>query len=297
MDSRTAFEILEIDFVYYGKIDYEYLKKKYHKSALRNHPDKNGNTAESNEKFQQIKEAFEYLKIEMETDNPEKDKDNETSPVYADFVHLFVSGIMNNNYFTKIVKEIVTSYKTTISKSVFDGLDRDTSFKIYTFLSKYHTTFNLSQDMLNEIRNIVTNKFNNSMVYTLNPSINDLFENNVYKLYVNEQLYIVPLWHHEMYFDCDEGEIIVICEPQLPDNVTIDEDNNLHTDATIQLSDFNFRNIQVHVGNKSFEIPSQHLYLKKEQIYRIKNKGITKIKDDIYNITEKADIIVKISIC
>jgi hypothetical protein len=35
---------------------------------------------------------------------------------------------------------------------------------------------------------------------------------------------------------------------------------------------------------------------KKEQYYRIKNQGLTKVKDDIYDVSEKADIIVKLSI-
>jgi hypothetical protein len=38
------------------------------------------------------------------------------------------------------------------------------------------------------------------------------------------------------------------------------------------------------------------LYLKQEQYYIFKNMGISKIKNDIYNISEKNDIIVKINI-
>jgi hypothetical protein len=34
--------------------------------------------------------------------------------------------------------------------------------------------------------------------------------------------------------------------------------------------------------------------MKKVQYYRIKNQGLTKVKDDIYDVSEKADIIVKI---
>jgi hypothetical protein len=35
--------------------------------------------------------------------------------------------------------------------------------------------------------------------------------------------------------------------------------------------------------------------MRKEQFYRIKNEGLSKVNDDIYNVTEKADIIVKIT--
>jgi hypothetical protein len=36
--------------------------------------------------------------------------------------------------------------------------------------------------------------------------------------------------------------------------------------------------------------------MKREQYYRIKNQGLTKSDDDIYDVSEKADIIVKIII-
>jgi hypothetical protein len=36
--------------------------------------------------------------------------------------------------------------------------------------------------------------------------------------------------------------------------------------------------------------------MKKEQIYRIRGQGLTKIKSDIYDISEKADIIIKVKV-
>ena len=46
MDYKIALEILEIDLseTNYKDINLEYLKRQYHKQALKNHPDKNGNT-------------------------------------------------------------------------------------------------------------------------------------------------------------------------------------------------------------------------------------------------------------
>ena len=66
MDYKIALEILEIDLseTNYKDINLEYLKRQYHKQALKNHPDKNGNTQESKETFQKINEAYEFLKRE-----------------------------------------------------------------------------------------------------------------------------------------------------------------------------------------------------------------------------------------
>jgi hypothetical protein len=300
MDHKRALEILEIDIDSCSAID---LKRQYHRLALRNHPDKNGNTLESNMKFQLINEAYEFLKKEVDLDQEPETKDTNNYE-YTDFVTLFLHEIINGKYtdlFVKIVKDIVTSYKTTLSSHLFEGLDKDAALNVYTFLSKYQGLFHLSQETMNQVREIVTNKFNNVNVYTVNPNLNDLFENKVYKLYVTDQLYLVPLWHNDLYFDSrveGEGEIIVLCEPELPVGVTIDEENNIYIDVTIFANNvFNGDpNIQVMVGNKLLEISKSSLFMKNEQIYRIKKQGISKIKDDIYDVTDKADIIVNIRV-
>lgn len=81
MDYYKAFSILEIDISKTSAKDITLhkLKKIYHKLALQNHPDKNGNTIESNEKFKEIQQAYEYLKNELHLED-ENDKNlNETN--------------------------------------------------------------------------------------------------------------------------------------------------------------------------------------------------------------------------
>ena len=309
MNYKKAFEILEItqNGVNYNDISLEYLKKKYHKLALQNHPDKNGNTLESNEKFKQINEAYYFLQRELKYLNPDDDfQRNDTdskSAIYMDILQIFMKSIFQGNYndiISRIVKEIVTGC-TKISVKLFDDLDKDTSVNIYTFLSNNRSILHLSQELLEEIREVVLKKYNNVMVYKLNPSINDLLNNNVYKLYVDEQLFLVPLWYNEVHFDGSGCEILVICEPELCEGTTIDDDNNIHIETQIdfdnlaELIDEN-KYLSIPIGNKEVDIPVSELYMKKEQYYRIKQQGLSKIKHDIYNVSEKADIIIKITL-
>ena len=57
----------------------------------------------------------------------------------------------------------------------------------------------------------------------------------------------------------------------------------------------NNSSINIIIGDKTFYILVSQLLMKREQYYRIKNQGLTKInEEDIYNVSEKADIIVKI---
>jgi len=201
---------------------------------------------------------------------------------------------------SKIVNDIMNAGKK-ISVRLFDDLDKDTALHIYTFLSMNRSILHLNQEILDLIRDIVVKKYDNVEVYKLNPSINDLLNNYVYKLYANDELFLVPLWHNECYFDGSGCEIIVLCEPELPDDIKIDEDNNIHVIITININElseliFNDKSIDVIIGEKTHQIKPSNLYIKNEQYYRIKNQGLSKIKKDIYDISEKTDIIVKINI-
>jgi curved DNA-binding protein CbpA len=308
MNYKEAFEILEIDMadISYSDITYEYLKKQFRKLALKHHPDKNGNTMESTEKFKKINEAYNYLKKEIKYFNPEeleRDKeDDNNSSLYVDILKNFMQSVFVGTYndiLSKIVNDIIIAGKK-ISIKLFDDLDKDTILNIYSFLSSNRSILHLNEDILDTIRQIVVKKYKNVEVYKLNPSINDLLNNNLYKLYVNNELFLVPLWHNESYFDCSCSEIIVICEPELPNEITIDDDNNICVKKEICVQDelrdliYDNKSIKINIGEKEYDILVSNLHIKREQYYRIKNTGLSKIKKDIYDVSEKTDIIVKI---
>jgi curved DNA-binding protein CbpA len=311
MDYKDAFKILEIDFnkINYEDLTLEYLKKQYKKMALKYHPDKNGNTVESTEKFKSINEAYNYLKRELRYLKPddyncelEEENSNDDQFIYLNVLKNFVKSVFESKYIdivAKIISDILNAGKQ-ISIKIFEDLDKDIVLNIYHFLSKYKTVLHLSNDLLDEVRGIVLHKYDNIEIYKLNPSINDIMDNNFYKLYVSNKLYLVPLWHNESHFDGSGCEIMVICNPELPDNIKIDDDNNIFVETEISIYDklpdmlFNNLDVSFNIGNKSFSFPLSNLYFKKEQYYTLKNQGISKIKNNIYDVNDKSDIIVKI---
>jgi len=302
MDLETALNVLQINKDDFTNLDEKNLKKKYHKLALENHPDKNGNTVESTEKFKQICEAYEMIKREISfLNNNRNDEDlNFDNTEYSNILYSFISGVLkskNVEIFSTIIKDIIIGCKK-ISLKLFENMDKETSIEIYCFLSKYKNVFHISEETMNEIKIIILEKCKADQVYILNPTIDDLFENNIYKLYDNDNLYLVPLWHNECYFDGlnTNSEIIVKCIPTLPENVEIDEENNIlvYMEIPFSFSLLEDKTIPVFLGKNIFQIPSKELLLDKEQIYSFKKKGISKIKDDISDIQLKSDIIVKI---
>jgi len=307
MNCKKALEILEIDLPYINDISLIYLQKQYRKLALINHPDKNGNTLDSNEKFKEINNAYTFLKKEINNLNSYQDEDdideNNNSSIYVDILTNFIKNIFDKKYtelLSKIVIKILNAGKN-ISIHLFDDLNKDTTLYIYIFLSNNRSILHLNEEILNIIRDIVVKKYDNVEIYKLNPNINDLINNNVYKLVINENLYLVPLWHNECYFDSSGCEIIVICDPELPENIRIDDDNNICIKTIIsqkKISEMIISNnsIKINIGEKEYIILLSNLYMKKEQNYRILNQGLSKIKNDIYDISDKSDIIVNITI-
>jgi len=297
MDLEEALHIFEIENV--SNLSQESLKKRYHKLALQNHPDKNGNTPESTQHFQRIQCAYEVLKREISIINNYTELGEEhinLNSGYTAILHLFIDGILKgkyNEFLSNIVKDIVSGCKE-ISLKLFEDMNKEQSLAVYNFIVKYKTLLRLTDNTLDKVREILLDKYKDMQIYVLNPSINDLFQNNVYKLEIDNKLYFVPLWHSELHF---ESDIVVKCNPELPENMEIDEDNNLVITERIPItfSLLNEKTRPIKIGNNSVELPLDQLFLRPVQTHVLRKKGISKILDaDIYNIDEKADIIIKI---
>jgi curved DNA-binding protein CbpA len=314
MDFKIACEILEIDTCSQkaNNITLEYLKKRYHKLALQNHPDKRGNTVEAKEKFQQINEAYNYLSREISNldscadfDNNEEKTDTNTG--YMNILNIFLDSLLKghyNEFLSSFIKDIVNGYKD-ITLKMFEDLDKEKTLGVYNFLFKYKNILYISDEVLDKVSKIIAEKYKDVQIYVLNPSINDLLSNNVYRLDLDGEKYFVPLWHNELYFDdkrLENGKdnIIVKCIPELPENISIDENNNIHIllriSFTFSLLEQKF--IVFYLGEKRVDLPLEELKLQKFQTVVLRRQGISKVIDnDIYNVEEKGDVIVRLLFC
>ena len=317
MNIQIAMNLLDINDIELTNLTAEYVKRKYHKMALKWHPDKNGNTLDATQRFQRISEAYTYLIKELVTNtssntnifddfvssSDSKDEKN----MYTSLLSVFISNILKTtsessimkDLLTRIIKDIVINGAKVISFKLIEDLDKDKSIELYNFLCKYKHILYINGETLELVSSLIKEKYKNDSVYVLNPSVDDLLDCNIYKLYVNEQLFLVPLWHNEMYFDDTLGnDMIVLCKPELPEHIILDDNNNLYYNLLVCfekemiISEYY---LSIEIGKHSFKIPVSKLYMKQEQTYVLKGQGIPKIvEDDVYNVSCKADIIITI---
>ena len=309
MELQSAMELFEIGNI--RSMNLHMLKKKYYKISLHLHPDKNGNTPLSTANFQKINGAYELLKTAITNKEPTEDPTDEDVDAcqnkgFSFIVNSLIEGILQSNYsplFFTLIKTIRNGCKS-ITVKLFEGLDNETTLDAYIFLYKYKKILHINDETLAIIKNIVFEKCEGSEVFILNPSIDDLFENNLYKLDVNNKIYIVPLWHNELYFDGVDGEIIVKCNPELPDNIYIDANNNIIINLCVELTNtlLTTPELVFTIGKKQFAIPMDNITIQRTQTIILKEKGISKIQygdsmlTNMYNVNNKSDIFVNLTL-
>ena len=297
-----SLETLEINIDEISSLTKDYLKKKYHKLSLKWHPDKNTeNIKESTKKFQEINESYVYLLKNLFNENSNTFVETPTENIYLYRVMLvgFLKLIINGEYLLNIVQEIILN-SNILTTSIFENIDVRTAIDLYNLLCKYREVFHINNDILSYVSLLIKEKYKNDKIIILRASLDDLWQNNIYKLNFNGEYYLVPLWHNELHFE--KNNLIVLCNPTLSDEISIDENNNIIIDVKIniknELSELMMANENykiVSIGCQNFAIPLNKLLLKKCQIYKFKGQGISRIiENDIYNTSNKSDVIMRI---
>jgi hypothetical protein len=297
MNYRKACEVLGIQEELKNDISIELLKKQYRLKALIYHPDKNP-AEDACLKFQEIHESYEYLmkyKDFIEDDEEVTWDKNDYKNVLFSFIRNIIDKDSRNTLFYTILKKVSTTCEET-ALDTLNKLDKNLLIKIYEIASKYKDAFHFAEDFIEKIQVIISEKVKGDECIILNPTLDDLFDDNLYKLKVNGFTYIVPLWHHELVYDNSGNDIYVKCNPILPDNLEIDDKNNIIVSVEKQISEiWGKEYLTINVEKKQFYLKVDKIKLKEEQLFIFAEEGITKINTtNVYDVSVKSDVYVKL---
>lgn len=290
MTKQKALKILKINEVH---IDDEIVKRAYRSMALKYHPDKN-HSEEAKIQFISIQEAYEFLKGSQNCDS---DCDFDYASILKNFISSLFHGELNTVIIFEIVRKIMNVCEEK-SIELLGNIDKHLLKTIYEMLLLYKEVLHFSDDFLEKINEILKIKFDKDERIILHPLLDDLFENNLYKLIIDDEVYVVPLWHHHLVYDSKKGEMYVDCYPILPENIFIDDNNNIHIYIEKRIVDIWLKeSIEVSLGSRIFYLKKEMLLMKPYQQTIFFNQGIPVVNIlDMYDVSKKGNIIVHISI-
>jgi hypothetical protein len=269
------------------------LKKQYRLMALKYHPDKHvpdiGHFYEN--KFKMIQESYEYLNTFLE-ENATLPKNKSACDYNSLFTEFLSTVFANNQSEVNVVIQTIINDCHNLSVKLFENMDKERAIQIFEFINTYQHILYISSETVEKIKNIINDKVENDHIVILNPSLDDLLNDNIYMLEFEGDKYYVPLWHDEIYYKHKSHDLVVRCIPDIPENISLDNNNNLLIniyDSITNVLSLDF--IECHVGKSSFHIPVHELKIAKLQRYTIKNRGISLIhSNNVYDNTSKSHI-------
>ena len=305
MNSQQAYKVLELE----PGAAYETIRRQYKMLALKYHPDKNKADGAA-DKYREIKEAHDVLcSSEADPADPTDptgtgwftkyglDKTTLGSSTYARAASDFFEMIYNDEQFQRrifhpLLMRVVGSCEEK-ALAMFRKMEKTKARKLYDILILYQDTLHLSADTLAKIRQIIEAPTSEALdvedIVVLNPDINDLLNQSVYKLKRGDsETLFVPLWHRELEYD----GVFVDCVPTLPDNIWLDELNNIHVKCGFKVGDlWDKDGVDIQVGTRVYNLDVGLLRLVSRQTVRVDGQGIPVPNEaDIFNVSRLSSV-------
>lgn len=291
MDFSTACRILDIKIPFTEKT----LRTAYYKNALHFHPDKN-KQADAAEKFRACNEANEYLQTYLEIEKAEKNSDGD---IYETVLYKLLSSVFDEPTHGAIFIAIcgqIQEKSWDIALRTFESLNRKTAIEVVEYITTFQDVLGIDNATIERFRSKITLVETEHVV--LNPKLRNLFDKEVYCFDLSGNLLYIPLWHEEISFDLSCGLLVVTNKLQLPDNVAIDHNNDLHVHIRYRMSDA-FLNgyIPIHLAEKVIELPVKELHIRARQIAKIPGIGVPRINpNNLLDASQIGDIIIHLEL-
>jgi len=313
MNYKWACQILDLDpnadLEPNQKLSVDKIKRQYRSQALKYHPDKN-KSDDAQSKFQEIHDAYEYLLKQCDYGFSEDERYGDDEDDYKHTLFSFLNNIWSGGLeeygglkpiINKLIYMIISRISNTCENKaleILEKLDRNMLNKLYGIFTKYADVFHFSEDFLKNIQQVLSQKINKDECIILNPFLDDLFENNLYRLSVSGKPYYIPLWHNELVYDNSGSDLYVKCSPLLPENMEIDERNNLHVFVKYPIQDLLGKDrILLECSKQTFSFSPSQLKVTRTQTLVLHNSGISCINiENIYDVSKKADVIIHVEL-
>lgn len=240
-----------------GDVNAKTVKMAYHKGCLKYHPDRT--MRDTREEFNTIRVSYEYLMNHIENDTTSSKVENcsDKKQMYYTIIDKMIDIISNMN------------------------------IENYDILE----TFGLPECVINKIKKNAT-----MMEYNINPTIDNLLNDDIYRLPIDGSVYIIPMWWGSTIIETNTGKSVNInMLYELPHNVKIDDENNVIVSLNRSIKSLMSKDvISFHIGSIEFVIKIKIL---KYQTITLSHRGLLdQSADDIVDDMNRKDIIVYLTL-
>lgn len=258
MNYEDARSILELPRVW----DRSSLREAYKSKALKYHPDKN-TSSEANFEFGLIRSAYEFLDTAECLTYEEENKENK--------VELDIDDI------EKKLQAVAPE-------------------KVRKLFEACKTVVNVTKDIWSELRK--ANNLNKTEERVIKTSLKQMLNDEMYVMKVKNETFYVPLWYPNVFYDLQDNSILSIqIKADLPENVTIDDENRIYITFR-QNENINIRDYISPLSTIDYKINEINNLSKYEIGSKItlKAAGLLKICEDNekMNTLIRQDIIIRI---
>ena len=295
MDLQKACDILGITK---ENFTVKSVKKAYYQKALETHPDK-CKGFKSSPSFNEVQEAYNLLSNCNKDDfqEIESQNNNDYSSILSSFISSTIGIDVKADQIAQTLVSIKAGYEDATIK-MFSEMNRHNAVKLYNYLEQYSSIFGFDGEIMNKLKVIVDGKTGKDTFITLKPTLANVLRNDVFKLEKNDDTYCIPLWHDELEYDLDDQSMIVSIRPVLPENMTIDDDNNLHISKSLNINDiFGLDHYEIDLMCKSIQVNVREIMLKPRQTVCFANQGIARINTkNMFSVNKLGHIFVHITL-
>lgn len=282
MNYQRACLLLDLGRLDDEMVDMATLKKQYHKMALKYHPDKNLHNTNATQQFQEIQDAYHFL-LKHSNVSPQHTF-TEVPTTFKTMMRVWLEEYIHNGtgkHQLLIILSKLASMAETSALEYLRNIELGTLEKVWEFASLHQEVFHLSNTFMEQLLELIEEKRLNVKLVTLNPTLDDLLNQHLYKMHYGGEVFVIPVWHSVLEYDLSGGGTMVVeCHPILPDNVKLDDHNNLFVELELELGDiWNKKEISFKLGqaHEYYLYPTTQLYCVGKQQIALKNCGVPEI--------------------
>lgn len=155
---------------------------------------------------------------------------------------------------------------------------------VMDFISEFKLNLNkesyglLQQLIFDYYRKTPLHRENHTHRVTLQPTLDNLLNHDIYSLVIQEETYYIPLWHEQVEFLNETCKVVVNIEPILPNGIFKDDDNVLYVHHSLSIHELlGKETYDIFVGKRKFTVNVSELKLQPYQCIPFLQSGIADI--------------------